>query len=191
MLDMQERKTQSISDIIRERRSIRDFKPDPIDKDVIVSLLNDAVYAPNHGKREPWRFILFEGEGKKTFAEAVIDTYSPEQREKKATDMAAYYQNIPYHLIVVMPEDPRQKKWEEDICATSALIQNFQLLAWEKEIGVCWKTNLYSLEPSFREKVGVEPGEKIVGVLHIGYFEKIPKAKKRTLVEEKLVTINE
>ncbi|KMK75302.1 nitroreductase family protein [Alkalihalobacillus pseudalcaliphilus] len=183
-------KVSSLSTLIRERRSIRDFKSDPIPTEEVISLLNDAVYAPNHGKREPWRFIIFEGEGKKTFADAVIQTYTTEQKEKKADNMMKYYQDIPLHLLVVMPEDPRQKKWEEDMCATSAMVQNFQLLAWEKGMGVCWKTNAYNLDPSFREAVGVKPGEKIVATLHIGYYDIVPKAKKRTMVEDKLVVIN-
>ncbi|KGA96256.1 nitroreductase [Alkalihalobacillus alcalophilus ATCC 27647 = CGMCC 1.3604] len=184
-------KVSTLSTLIRERRSIRDFKTDPIPLQDMVELLNDAVYAPNHGKREPWRFIAFEGKGKKKFADAVIDTYNAEQKENKAAAMEKYYQDIPLHLLVVMPEDPRQKKWEEDICAVSAMIQNFQLLAWEKGIGVCWKTNAYNLDPIFREAVGVQPGEKIVATLHIGYYEIVPKAKKRTSVEDKLVVIND
>ncbi|AJY77945.1 nitroreductase family protein [Paenibacillus beijingensis] len=180
----------TIAKVIRERRSIRDFKPDPISVELVIELLNDAVWAPNHGLREPWRFILFQGEGKKKFAHAVIETYTAENKAKWEQQMLKYYLDVPLHLVVVMKEDPRQKKWEEDFSATSALIQNFQLLAWEKGVGVVWKTNDYNLEPSFHKAAGIKPGEKIVGTLHIGYFEKAPKPAPRTKAEERLTIIS-
>lgn len=180
----------SIVKTIRERRTIREFKPDEVSKEIVIEILNDSTWAPNHGTREPWRFVLFHGDGRKKFADAVIqETYSKEDQEKWADKMYEYYMNIPIHLLVVMEEDPRQKKWEEDLCATAALIQNFQLLAWEKNLGVVWKTNNYNWEPSFLKAVGIQPGEKVVGTLHIGYFDKIPKPKSRTRVEQKLTIV--
>ncbi|WP_239551479.1 nitroreductase family protein [Paenibacillus elgii] len=47
----------SIAQTIRERRSIRAFNRTPVPQDLVLQLLNDAVWAPNHGLREPWRFI--------------------------------------------------------------------------------------------------------------------------------------
>ncbi|MBP1961840.1 nitroreductase [Paenibacillus aceris] len=70
------------------------------------------------------------------------------------------------------------------------LIQNFQLAAWEAGVGVVWKTNPFIHSPSFRETVDVKPGEKIVGLLHIGYPEQVPPVRLRTDAREKL-TIKE
>ncbi|WP_034680401.1 nitroreductase family protein [Caldalkalibacillus mannanilyticus] len=181
----------TVANIIRERRTIREFKSDPISKELVIELLNDAVWAPNHGLREPWRFILFQGEGKKKFTKAVLHTYTEEEKASRAEDITKYYLNIPLHLVVVMKEDPRSKQWEEDFSATSAMIQNFQLLTWEKGIGVVWKTNYYNWEPKFHQEIGVQPGERVVGTLHIGYFDKVPKPRPRTKVEEKLTIIEQ
>ncbi|WP_416148815.1 nitroreductase [Salipaludibacillus sp. HK11] len=181
----------SIAKTIRERRTIREFKSDPVSVEAITDILNDAVWAPNHGFREPWRFILFQGEAKEQFIEAVSEASTAEQIKKWGEMKAQYYRNVPIHLVVVMKEDPRQKQWEEDFSATSALIQNFQLLAWEKNIGVVWKTNGYNFDPRFHKAIGIEPGEKIVGTLHVGYFDKKPKAKPRTDIEKKLTIVPE
>ncbi|MGJ9385743.1 nitroreductase family protein, partial [Salipaludibacillus sp. CF4.18] len=83
-----------------------------------------------------------------------------------------------------------EKQWEEDFSATSALIQNFQLSAWENDLGVVWKTNRYNKKQEFLQAVGIKDDEKIVGVLHIGYINKIPEAKPRTRVEEKLTIVS-
>lgn len=178
--------TYKVANIIKERRSIKEFKKDPIPKEVICELLNTAVWAPNHGLREPWRFVLFMNEGK----EKLVAAIAQETNNGKNIDrLREKLLPIPAHLLVIMKEDPRQKQWEEDLKATSALIQNFQLAAWEKGIGVIWKTGAYIYSPSFRQKVGVEPGEKIVGLLHIGYPASIPEPKQRTNAEQKLTII--
>ncbi len=70
-----------------------------------------AKWAPNHKLTEPWRFILFADEGKEAFIDAYkksqlgADQTLPEKAKKKA----AYFNQIPLHLVVVIPEHPRQK----------------------------------------------------------------------------------
>ncbi|WP_026671763.1 nitroreductase family protein [Alkalihalobacterium bogoriense] len=180
-----------VAEVVKGRRTIREFKRDRVPLELVKQLLQLAAFAPTHGMREPWRVILFVDKGVRTFAKAIIEeTYSPEEREKKGSKMYDYYTNIPMHLVVVMKQDPRQKKWEEDFSATSAFIQNFQLLAWEQEIGVVWKTNQYNFDPKFHEAIGVLPGEKIIGTLHIGYFDEVPRPKQRTSIEEKLTIMD-
>ncbi|MGJ9385911.1 nitroreductase family protein, partial [Salipaludibacillus sp. CF4.18] len=99
---------EGIAKIIRERRTIRDLKPDPVSVDLIVDILNDAVWAPNHGLREPWRFLLFHGTGKDRFVEAGKDATSSEDREKYGNKKDDYFRNVPIHLVVIMKEDLRE-----------------------------------------------------------------------------------
>ncbi|THF75867.1 nitroreductase family protein [Cohnella fermenti] len=182
----------SLSSVIRERRTIRDFNGAPIGMDTLLEILRDASWAPFHSRKEPWRFILFTGEGRIRFAEAVASTYSREMRERWG-DWARkqYCERIPVHLLIVIEADPRQKYWEDAFSAASALIQNIQLLAWERSVGTVWKTNEWNWEPLFLQGVGVRPHERIVGTLHMGYFDKVPKAKPRTSVEDLLTIVAE
>lgn len=171
-----------LSQIIKQRRSVRQFKTDPVSVDLIRELLDIAVWAPTHGMREPWRFIVFADEGKRVLAEAIA------KYGKKARDPEILMQ-IPLYLMVVMKEDPRQREWEEDYAAVSTCIQNFQLAAWERGLGVVWKTGPVILQPEFRESIGVKPGEKLVGMLQVGYPEVIPDPKPRTPADNKLTII--
>ncbi|MDF2921588.1 MAG: nitroreductase [Paenibacillaceae bacterium] len=184
---------ESISTTIRERRSIRQFLSDPIPHEVVLELLDTAAWAPFHSVKEPWRFIMFTGEGRKQFSDAVLSTYTQERKQQFGEQVAqAYCHQVPVHLIVCMEEDPRPKQWEEALSAVSALIQNLQLLAWERKIGVVWKTNDYNWDPRFRESVGIKPGQKVVGTLHMGYFDpSIDRmAKPRTPAAELLTLID-
>lgn len=181
MLEAKEiQQTGSMAELIKARRSVRLFKSDPVSMELLVDLLNIAAWAPNHGAREPWRFIVYKDEAKETLATAMVATYSPEDKEKYGKNKSAYFKQVPLHLLVVMSEDSRQKQWDEDYAAVCAWIQTFQLAAWEQALGVVWKTNNFIYNPGFREAVGVQPGEKIVGLLHIGYPEQIPAPRPRT-----------
>ncbi|WP_339273937.1 nitroreductase [Paenibacillus sp. FSL W8-0426] len=179
-----------VAKAIKERRSIRQFKSDPVSQDMLLSLLDTANWAPTHGLREPWRYIQFSGDSRHIFTEAVLDALSADDRRRVEESRRAEYMTIPVHLVVVMKEDSRPKQWIEDFGAVCSWVQCFQLAAWEQGLGVVWKTNAYQFAPSFREMAGVQPGERVVGVLHIGYPEVVPKPRPRTAAEEKLTIYN-
>jgi nitroreductase len=45
-------------EVVRTRRSIRRFKPDPVPDDVLGKVLEAVRIAPSGSNRQPWRFIL-------------------------------------------------------------------------------------------------------------------------------------
>jgi F420 biosynthesis protein FbiB-like protein len=45
-------------DVIRKRRSIRQFEPRPISRELIDMLLQAAILAPNAHNRQSWRFVV-------------------------------------------------------------------------------------------------------------------------------------
>jgi nitroreductase len=45
-------------DVIRARRSIREFLPEPVPEEAIGQLLEAASLAPSSCNRQPWRFVL-------------------------------------------------------------------------------------------------------------------------------------
>ena len=60
-----------INNIIKNRRATpaRFLATKEISKEVIQNLLENANWAPNHKKTEPWRFKVFLGKAKQKFAE--------------------------------------------------------------------------------------------------------------------------
>jgi nitroreductase len=93
---------------------------------------------------------------------------------------------VPSIMLVVMEEDPRQAIWDEDFAAVSALVQNFMLAAWSEEIGTFWVTKPFLYAPKFREELGIKAGEKIIGMIYMGYPDVIPSPKERTPAKDKL-----
>lgn len=57
---------------ILKRRSHKSFKSDPIDDDILTTILEAGQYAPTGMNRQPWHFTVIQSEkGKRAFAEAV------------------------------------------------------------------------------------------------------------------------
>lgn len=51
-----------LQEAIRTRRSIRAYKPDPIDDETLNRVLEAVRIAPSGSNRQPWRFILVKNE---------------------------------------------------------------------------------------------------------------------------------
>lgn len=171
-----------VATVIQERRTIKRFKPDPVAEELLLELLDTASWAPNHGLREPWRFILFVEEGKRQLIDAITAS------ARKPKDPVKHMQ-VPAYLAVIIREDERQRELEEDMLAAGTFVQNFQLAAWEQGLGVKWLTEPYTFRPEFRSSIGVNADEKLIGLLQIGYPEDIPVARPRTPIQDKLTII--
>lgn len=169
-----------IKEVIRGRRTIKKFQEQPVPVEKITEFLDTAVWAPNHKLREPWKFLLFREEGRQKLSEAIAAEMGEDNK------FVTTVLNVPTIMLVVMQEDPRQAIWDEDFAATSALVQNFMLAAWAEEVGTFWVTKPFLYGPKFRETLGIVPGEKIVGMLYIGYPDVVPKPQERTPASEKL-----
>lgn len=48
----------SFLDMIRTRRTVRDFKPDPIPMQAVEAAVQAAALAPNGANRQPWHFAI-------------------------------------------------------------------------------------------------------------------------------------
>ena len=47
---------------IENRRSIRKYKPDEIERKLIEEIIYSASLAPSAKNRQPWKFIVYQGE---------------------------------------------------------------------------------------------------------------------------------
>ncbi len=177
----------SIRDAILQRRSIKNFNGQPVERETLISVLDDAKWAPNHGNREPWRLVVACGKELTELHELLREFGVPKWKELSEEDLVKNMKKFTSpggYAFIIVPEDARQKERLEDYAAASAYIQNAQLLAWDLGIGSCWKTPPFIDAPKFRQAMGVKPGERIISMLQFGYFDEMPKAKQRKESEE-------
>jgi nitroreductase len=64
---------------MRQRKSIRAFKPDPIPKERIEEIIKVAIQAPSAINLQPWEFIVVTGEEKERLSRRLIRAYKEKQ----------------------------------------------------------------------------------------------------------------
>ncbi|MED4729084.1 nitroreductase family protein [Aneurinibacillus migulanus] len=189
----------SLESIITSRRTVRKTKSSPIPLEIIEDILEKAAYAPFHSEVEPWSVKIASTEEEKQYffdcilrsydRTGVFASYSEEQVEKVKAAYKEYLSSTPVTMIVATDVFQDEKKDFESIGATCSFIQNIQLLSWEKNIGTVWRTNPYIFDPVFAKDIGIPPSKKVIGSVHLGYPEQVPKAKERRPVHEWMTRI--
>jgi nitroreductase len=158
----------NIHDAILSRRTIKDFKPNPVPADALDRALTAGTWAQNHKLTEPWRFIVL---GPETHhALAAIDG-------KLVTKPAIVA------VTCVRTGDAFQQR--EDYAAVCCAIQNIQLAAWADGIGMQWSTGRTAMSPETQALLGINADEEeFVGLLYFGTPASVPKPQPRKSLDE-------
>ncbi len=61
-----------VIEAIKERKSIRGYKPDPVPRDVLEKILESACQAPSAMNTQPWEFYVLGGEVIRKISEVVV-----------------------------------------------------------------------------------------------------------------------
>jgi nitroreductase len=184
-----------LSEAIRTRRSVGTFTDQPVEPELVLELLETAVWVPNHRLTEPWRFILLTGESAARYAdirrEMALDACALEDAEARRQVGDGTYRKfraIPAFLAVVMKEHPDAEIREENYAACCCLVQNFLLLAWQRGLGTSWKT--FKRDPRLRALLGLAGDETVVGWLHLGYPDGAIAPSVRSPAHTRLTVLN-
>ncbi|MBB6694917.1 nitroreductase family protein [Cohnella xylanilytica] len=130
------------------------YRSGPVPQPIVLELLNHAVWAPNHGLREPWRFIFVDN--------------------GKGDALGKAQEPAPAYLVVAMKEEANPYKRHEDFAAVCCLVQNFRLLAWERQLGVRATRPEWTDDPLRRRSFGIRETESIAFVLEMGFVDPPP-----------------
>ena len=58
---------------IKARRSIRQFKPEPVSKEVLLDIINTAMWSPSYKNSQPWESIILSGAKKEALTKMLIE----------------------------------------------------------------------------------------------------------------------
>jgi nitroreductase len=64
---------------IRERKSARVFKPDPVPKETIAEILQLTIHCPSAMNLQPWEFYVVTGEEKERLDRILVNAYRERQ----------------------------------------------------------------------------------------------------------------
>lgn len=139
------------------RRSIRKFKPDPIDDGKIEGIIHAGMQAPSAGNQQPWEFIVIRDA-------AMLETLS------KLSPYSKMLKEAPVAIVVLANEEEMRypTHWQQDLGAAT---QNMLLEAMEFGIGGVW-LGIYGeddREAYVKQALGLKANVHVFTILPLGY----------------------
>jgi nitroreductase len=137
----------------------------------IDALIQVAARVPDHGKIGPWRFVVFEGEGRARAGEALAQVIAKDEgvddvRLNGARNLIA---RAPVCVMVVSTAAPHPKipEWEQLLSSGAAA---FSLLLAAHAMGYagCWLTEWPAYDARARAALGLAEHERIAGFVYLG-----------------------
>jgi len=158
----------SFGELAAARRTHKEFGAEPVDRETLLELLDVARYAPNHHLTQPWRFRVLGPEALERLKECAGES------EAKKLDRA------PTLVVASAAVSGELVQDEEDVCAAAAAIMLVLLAATERGIASYWRTPAILRTERGRATVGIEAGERVLGLLHFGPPAREPAARARS-----------
>ncbi len=175
----------SLMDCISGRRSVRDYAVTPVQRDVLLSLVDAATQAPSAMNEQPWVFTIvtnrklldrIAASAKRFMAESVsMGVQSHAGAMLHAEDFHIFY-HAPALIVI---SAPTQGSWSTEDCALAA--QNLMLAAHAAGLGSCWIGFAQSWlgTPNGKRAIGLPDTLTPVAPVIIGYPKSIPPAVPR------------
>jgi nitroreductase len=191
-----------IDDVIKTRRSIRQYRKEEVPRELLQEVIDTALWAPSGMNRQEWHIVVARGKERDSLIEVIAQSQEyilPTMRElfsekiiKVSLQVFKNLGGAPAVLLVYIPKTPVKSVEGLDergryhveytrynrIVSASALVQNLLLAAHSKGLGTCWMTGPKYMEKEINEVFGITDME-LVSIIPIGYPDQSPPAPPR------------
>lgn len=152
-------------EMLRTRRSVRAYKPEPVRKEDIETIIDCARLAATAINKQLWDFV-------------VVTDVSMRKKIADATDHGPFIADAPVCIVVLCRDE---KYYLEDGCAAT---QNILLAARALGLGSCWVAgDKKPYADEVAKMVGAPEGRKLVSLVPLGYPAEENAPGKRTVDE--------
>jgi len=148
-----------------------------------TSILSAASRAADHGNLKPWRFRIYEGEGRAKLGEiywhhALSEVNSMPDHKKEAFVKKAFRAPTVLLIYAHIQEHPKVPEIEQ-IMAVSAATQQVLLGLNALGYGAMWRSGPACFTSKTKELLFLEESDQIVGLIYVG----APKEKQTSIPE--------
>ncbi len=156
---------------IKNRRTIRRFKSDPIDEEKVQMILDAGRWAPSFSNLQPWRFIVIKDQGLKN----ALD---------KAARESVLHLGINEAPVVILVCVDRRIDPLHAIEAGAAATQNMTLAAYSLGLGAGW-IGIWGTEAeaSIQKIFKLPETVRAVSLLPIGIPDESPEGLRKSIEE--------
>ncbi|MEN8787852.1 MAG: nitroreductase [Flavobacteriales bacterium] len=166
-----------ITEVIKNRRTIypEQYTERKIHREIVEDVLNNAIWAPSHGKTQPWRFQVFMNDSKIELSEFLSNLYKNNNtgdsfNEMKYNKLKNRPLQAPVVIAVTLKRDETQRISElEEVEAVACAIQNMYLTCTAYGIGGFWATPKLMYTQEMNEFLSLTSDEKCLGLFYMGY----------------------
>lgn len=173
-------------DLLLTRRSVKPAMmtgPGP-DAAQLRTILTAAARVPDHKKLVPWRFIVFEGEARARFGNALAEACIAEEKEPPSEVRLGIergrFLEAPLVVGVIsrVTPNPGAPEWEQ-ILSCGAACFNLCVAANALGFATNWLTGWYAYSPAIHTHLGLAHNERIAGFVYIGHAKERPEDRER------------
>jgi nitroreductase len=176
--------------LLTSRRSVKPVEligPAPSAAD-IDTILTVASRVPDHGKLVPWRFLVFEGDGRLKAGETIAAVFHADHPDAKPEHVEMERNRLaraPLVVGVVSRAAPHVKipEWEQVLSAGAAAM-SLVLAAHAMGYAATWITEWYAYDRKVLAALGVADNERVAGFVHIGRPTRPPEDRPRPPLSE-------
>lgn len=187
---------------IYDRRSIRKFIDKPISEKDMTDIIKSGIKAPSSKNRQPWKFIVIQGNAKKEMLKVFRQGMEREENKSALLPQSKQHIAAAKHTIDIMAEastivfvlnslgknimeELTTEERVSEICniqSISAAIQNMLLSATEKGIGSLWICDIYF---AYQELCKwLDHDGQLIAAIAFGYPDEFPKERPRKRIED-------
>ena len=195
--------------VIQDRRSIREYSPEPVSDQDLDMILEAARQAPSGENAQPWRYVVVKdpatrkklgalaggASGRRFTAEFVTNKMQErfasleDEAKKKAAfekltsgQVSAFLADAPVSIVVVGRKDVWDLPYD-----TSAAIENILLMVTALDLGACWVIAPcidIRDEERLKDLLGLPEGIKAVSIISIGHPTRPHRPRPRLPIKE-------
>lgn len=180
----------TIKNIINHRRSV--FPPSylqqEIPKALLIELLDCANAAPTHKLTQPWRFVVFRGEGLRQLGNQLAEQYrlhTPQEQflQKKYDTTRDKVLQSGAVIAISVAYSGALPQWEE-LAATACAVENLWLAASAAGIGGYWSTP--GTIKHLNDFLELDGNEECIGFFYMGYHQEPERVANRGAITGKI-----
>jgi nitroreductase len=156
----------------RKSASAKAMKGPGPDAYQLHDMLEIAVRVPDHGKLNPWRFIMFVEDERAKVGDKFAQRYAalhPDYPADAVNFQKQLFMRAPVVVAVVSAaaEHVKIPVWEQQL-SSAAVCFNLVLAAQAYGFDAQWQTDWVAYDDGAKSIMGLKPGENIAGLVYIG-----------------------
>jgi len=160
-------------DVVEQRRAVRHFSPETVDRLLIERLIRTAVMAPSAMNLQPWSFTVICGAerideyARRAREHLVSAADAPPQLTAMVGDPAfSMFYHAPVVVLVIATADSAQAR--EDCCLAA---QTLLLAARDEGLGTCWigLARSWLNLPQTKAELGIPAAAHVVAPIAMGF----------------------